>query len=73
MNGGYVKILDVMWFCAGHGNVGIVKVFMDAEGIGYFIGTCSGTNEEVDKKWIADWGSRFPIHAGEALFGQHHG
>lgn len=71
--GGYVKVLDVMWFCAAHGNVGIVKVFMDHEGIAYFIGSCSGINEEVDKKWIADWGSRYPTEAGNALFGGNNG
>lgn len=64
-----MKILDVRWFCAGHGNVGIVKVDQDFEGIKYYIGQCDGDDEETDTQWIADWGSTFPNDAGDALFG----
>lgn len=63
-----MNILDVIWFCAGHGNVGIVKVQDNNEGIIYYIGQCGGMNENIDKMWIADWGSRFPTDAGKALF-----
>lgn len=63
------KVLSVRWFCAGHGNVGIVRCFDDYEGIQYFIGQCSGLNEELDKRHIAELGSRFPYEAGSILFG----
>jgi hypothetical protein len=59
---------NVMWFCAGHGNVGIVKVD-DQYGIKYYIGQCSGEDEEGDIDVIAKWGSSFPKPAGDKLFG----
>jgi hypothetical protein len=64
-----MNILDVRWFCAGHGNVGIVRVMTEYEGVRYYIGRCDGEDEEVDSQYIADWGSRFPIEAGDVLFG----
>jgi hypothetical protein len=64
-----MKVLDVRWFCAGHGNVGIVRVMTEYEGVRYYIGRCDGADEEVDSQYIADWGSRFPIEAGDVLFG----
>lgn len=64
-----MNILDVRWFCAGHGNVGIVRVMTEYEGIRYYIGQCNGADEEVDSQYIADWGSRFPVEAGDVLFG----
>lgn len=65
-----MKILDVMWFCAGHGNAGIVRAYANEyDGIKYYIGACSGENEETDKQWIASWGSSFPKHVGDMLFG----
>ena len=64
-----MQILDVHWFCAGHGNVGIVKVFDKYDGIRYYIGQCSGEDAEQDAQYIASWGSRFPERAAEELFG----
>lgn len=60
---------EVLWFCAGHGNVGIVKVNDPYDGIKYYIGACSGANEESDIAHIASWGSKFPKSAGDLLFG----
>jgi len=65
-----MKVLDVRWFCAGHGNVGIVKAFDEYEGINYYVGQCSGSDADYDAQWVADWGSRFPTEAGNALFGE---
>lgn len=65
-----MKILDSIWFCAGHGNVGIVKCFDDYEGICFYIGQCRGEQKDSDEQWIADFGSRFPYVAGIALFGE---
>lgn len=62
-------ILDVRWFCAGHGNVGVVKVEDPYDGVKYYIGQCEGKEEYTDARWIADWGSSFPIDAGDVLFG----
>ena len=62
-----MEILDVKWFC-GRTNVGIVMVDDEYGGIKYYIASVSGANEEIDKKFIADWGSTFPNPAGEALF-----
>lgn len=61
------KILDVYWFCAGHGNVGIVRVD-DGFEIKYYVGQCSGIDAEKDAQWIADWGSSFPKDVGDILF-----
>ena len=68
-----MKILDVKWYCAGHGNAGIVRVEDDFEGIKYYIGAFPGEegnhNEQEDIQWIAEWGSSFPKAAGDMLFG----
>jgi hypothetical protein len=68
-----MKIIDVMWFCAGHGNCGIVKIEDPYEGNKYYIGSFPGEegnhNEQEDIQWIAEWGSSFPREAGNVLFG----
>lgn len=64
------KILDVLWYCAGHGNVGIVKVLSTSGEIKYYIGQCHGEDAEGDKEWIASWGSPlYPKEAGDLIFG----
>jgi len=67
------EFVDVKWYCAGHGNVGIVKVNDNYDGIKYYIGSFPGEekghNEEEDIQWIMDWGSTFPKEAGDLLFG----
>lgn len=60
---------NVMWFCAGHGNVGIVKVDDQYGGIKYYIGQCSGREEAGDIDHITKWGSSFPKPVGDKLFG----
>ncbi len=60
---------EVLWFCAGHGNVGIVKVDDQYDGIKYYIGACSGNSEDMDILHIAKLGSKFPKSAGDLLFG----
>ena len=60
---------DVLWFCAGHGNVGIVKVDDQYDGIKYYIGACSGLHQDMDIVHITNWGSKFPKSAGDLLFG----
>ena len=62
-----MEILDVKWFC-GRTNVGIVMVNDEYDGIKYYIASVDGINEEIDKKFIADWGSTFPKDAGDQLF-----
>lgn len=62
------KILGVHWFTTTNGTVGIVKVADAFAGICYFISAVSGLNEETDKEYIADWGARFPVEAGDKLF-----
>jgi hypothetical protein len=62
------EILGTVWFCAGHGNVGVVRVNNGFE-IKYYIGQCFGIDEKQDITHIADLGSRFPSEAGDALFG----
>ena len=64
-----MKILDVLWFC-GRTNVGIVRVEDEYDGIKYYIGSPPVMgNEEADTQFIASWGSTFPKHAGDVLFG----
>lgn len=64
-----MKILDVMWFCAGHGNVGIVKILDEYDGIRYYLGQCKGLDIDEDINHIHHWGSVFPNEAGDVLFG----
>lgn len=68
-----MKVIDVLWFCAGHGNVGIVKCESQYDGIKYYIGSFPGEaknhSEEEDIQWITSLGSRFPDAAGKVLFG----
>ena len=63
-----MKVLDVRWF-SGTSCVGIVRVDMPYEGIKYFISSCTGQSEEVDKEHIAAWGATFPNDVGDMLFG----
>lgn len=63
-----MKILDVRWF-NGTSCVGIVRVHVPYDGIKYYVGTCTGMEEEIDMEYIAAWGARFPNHVGDILFG----
>jgi hypothetical protein len=63
--------MGARWFCAGHGNVGIVKVTNvdnGEESIRYYIGQCDGNDESDDVRRIMDFGSSFPRNAGDVLF-----
>jgi len=63
-----MKILDAYWFTPmGSSVIGIVKVNTEFDGIKYYIGTCSGMNQDGDAKHIAERGARFPGYAGEKL------
>lgn len=64
-----MKVTDSLWFCAGHGNLGIVQVEDEYDGRKYYIGCCTGVSEEADMEYIAKWGSSFPRQAGDVLFG----
>ena len=64
-----MKVLDAVWYCAAHGNVGILRVEDPYEGVKYYIGQCSGDSAEYDTQHILDWGSTFPTPAGDKLFG----
>lgn len=60
------KILNVFWF----NNGGIVRVEHKYEGIKYYIRSMEfNQTEELDARYIADWGNTFPKEAGDALFG----
>lgn len=64
-----IRVLDVRWFC-GTSNVGIARCDLGPyDGIKYYIGSCSGLDEETDKQYIASFGSTFPYDAGNLLFG----
>lgn len=64
-----MKVLDVKWFC-GSSNVGIARCLDEYTGeIKYYISAVEGINEHVDRQRIADFGSRFPTHVGDILFG----
>lgn len=70
-------ITGVRWF-AGRDCVGIVQVVDDHEkdiyrqtgeaNFQYFIGVGKGVDEKEDAQFIADWGSRFDVAAGNTLF-----
>lgn len=63
-----VKILNTLWFC-GSTNVGIARVLDDYDGIKYYISAFNPSTEEKDSEYIADYGTSFPKHAGDVLFG----
>jgi hypothetical protein len=60
-----MKYLGVRWF----NDIGIVRVEDEYDGIQYFIKYARGEDEQEDIKHIMDWGYRFPIDAGDVLFG----
>ena len=62
------SFVGVKWFCAGHGNVGIVKVICYDFSHKYYVGHVDGVSEAEDIKKIMDWGSSFPSDAGDVLF-----
>lgn len=66
------KVLDVYWFTSARGCVGIARVDVPYEGIMYYISAVDGLDVDEDTQYIADWGARFPIEAGDALFGVTH-
>lgn len=63
-----MKILDATWFTNRDGCTGIVAVEDEYEGVKYYIGHVRGASESQDAQYVAEWGSTFPIAAGEALF-----
>jgi len=62
-------VLDSIWFheMGSFKPIGIVKVDNGFE-IKYYIGTCSGEDEEADSIKIMERGGRFPSAAAEKLF-----
>jgi len=64
-----MKILNKMWFTNRDGTTGIIRVETDFREIKYYIGRCSGNDEEQDAVYICDWGRAFPNKMGDALFG----
>jgi hypothetical protein len=61
-----MKILDVRWFKG----CGIVRVEDDRGSIKYYISDLRpGNTAEEDQEQIMQWGARFPIDAGDVLFG----
>lgn len=64
-----MNILGTKWFC-GRANIGIVRVQTDYDRIVYYIGSPrQSRTAEQDAAFIADWGSTFPVDAGDKLFG----
>lgn len=64
-----MKIHRVTWFTSTRGLVGIVEATQDDGVHGYWISPCDGFNEVIDANLVAAQGSRFPDHAGRAVFG----
>lgn len=62
-----IRVLDVRWF-SGRSCIGVVRVNDPYDGIKYYIGACSGRDEQEDIESIAAWGATFPPDAGEVLF-----
>ena len=66
-----MKVLDSIWFTQMGGSlIGIAKVQTEYDGVKYYIGTGSGMDQETDAMHIAETGAKFPIEAGEAIFGK---
>lgn len=68
-----MKILKSIWYTNSTCNmerptIGIVMVELGYEKKAY-IGCASGRDQEADEKYIAEWGSRFPLDLAMALMG----
>ena len=59
---------EVRWF-NGRSCIGVVRVVDPYDGPKYYIGVGIGRSEEEDIQTITDWGTHFPVAAGDALFG----
>ena len=49
-----MKILDATWF----NTVGIVATKNEMDEINFYIGIGNGFSEEIDRKHIAEWGTK---------------
>ena len=64
-----MQILEWKWFNSTQ-CVGIARCFDEYEKHHvYFIGVAAGFDEAQDVQSIVDWGAKFPIEAGNILFG----
>ena len=60
-------MIDAIWF----NTIGIVRTTNpNGQHPVYYIGIGEGLDEEKDKQFISDWGSKFDSMAGDLLFGQ---
>lgn len=59
---------EVRWF-TGRACVGVVHVVDPHDGHEYYIGVGQGYDEQDDILYIAAFGSKFPVDAGNLLFG----
>ncbi len=60
------RVVDSRWF----NDVGIVRVWGRFDGHRYYIGsTVEGNFMHQDEERIMKWGTKFPLDAGDALFG----
>ena len=64
-----MKILGSTWFTNRDGCTGIVRAETEYDGIKYFIGKCTGENQQFAELYISQWGSTFDYAAGCVLFG----
>jgi len=65
------KILSSVFFSnpTSSQSIGIVLTEEEYEGLQCFIGNCKeGTKKEEDERWIAEWGSTFPLKAAKTIF-----
>jgi len=61
--------LKVKWFTGAKGSVGIAKVQTDDGKIEYRLSPVDGFLEHMDVLQVVAWGDRFPVEAGDVLFG----
>jgi len=60
--------MKCLWFTS-LSTVGIVQIFDEnTKEHKYYISGVTGIDEEIDKKFIKDYGAKFPKEIGDALF-----
>ena len=58
---GTLELIDTMWFSNPTGQIGIILVEDEYDGLKCYIGNSDKGSFEADVTFIAEWGSTFPI------------
>lgn len=63
-------VVDSLWFNDVSTCIGVVRVWDRFDGYRYYIGsTVESNSRSADEERIMHWGAKFPVAAGDELFG----